>query len=72
MIKITKDQNKYLIEYIDHLNYLENEDYYGIEEREKLIKKKIADVKRKLQKLINKSKNSSGRKIEYLLKINRF
>jgi glutaredoxin 2 len=65
MIKITKEKDKYLIEYIDHLNhldYLENEDWNSKEARDKMIKERIRKVKRELQKLIDDSKVSSGSK----------
>ncbi len=65
MIKITKDKDKYLIEYIDHLNhfdYLEDEDWNSKEAKDEMIRKRIRKVKSELQKLINDSKIPSKRK----------
>ncbi|MBN1695528.1 hypothetical protein JW879_09035 [candidate division WOR-3 bacterium] len=59
MIKITKEKDKYLIEYIDHLNhldYLEDEDWNSKEAGDKMIRDRMLKVKRELQKLIDDSK----------------
>ena len=65
MIKITKEKDKYLIEYIDHLNhidYLEDEGWSSEDAKDEMIRKRIRKVKRELQKLINNSKISSKSK----------
>lgn len=62
MIKITKEKDKYLIEYIDYLNhydYLEDKDEISIDARDEIIEKKIHKVKNDLQRLIRDSKDSS-------------
>lgn len=61
MIKITKEKNKYLIEYIDYLNhydYLEEEEDNNTDVEDEIIKAKINKVKIDLQKLINDAKAS--------------
>jgi hypothetical protein len=65
MIKITKEKDKYLIEYIDHLNhidYLEDKGWNSEEAKDEMIRKRIQKVRRELQELINNSKISSKRK----------
>jgi hypothetical protein len=65
MIKITKEKDKYLIEYIDYLNhydYLEDENVDDIDLRDEMIEKKIQKIKIDLQKLIRDSKGLSGKK----------
>ncbi len=55
MIKITKNNDDFLIEYIDQFNYLD-ENYDRMEAEEKMIRKKIHEVKSKRAKLISNSK----------------
>ena len=65
MIKITKEKDKYLIEYIDysnHYDYLEDENVDDIDLRDEMIEKKIQKIKIDLQKLIRDSKGLSGKK----------
>ena len=65
MIKITKDGDNYLIEYIDHLNpfsYIEDEDFDNIDVKDQMIRNKIKKVKSDLRKLIRDSKGLSGKK----------
>ncbi len=64
MIKITKEKDEYLIEYIDHLNhfdYLESEDWNSKEAKDKMIRNRIRKVKRELQKLIDDTKTQSAK-----------
>jgi len=58
MIKITKNNDDFLIEYIDQFDYLDD-NYDRMDVEEKMIRKKIHEVKIKLEKLISDSKLSS-------------
>jgi hypothetical protein len=65
MIKITKEKDKYSIEYIDHFNhfdYLENMNYKSKSAKEEIIRERIKEVKNKLEKLIGKVRASSVKK----------
>ena len=65
MIKITKEKDKYLIEYIDHLNYLdylEDENCDSKDMKNEIIRERIEEVKSKLKKLISDARASSGKK----------
>ncbi len=67
MIKITHKKGRYLIEYIDHYNHLDHfEDigYKNTGSKEEIIRERIEEVKKKLEKLINDVKMSSGNKFD--------
>lgn len=65
MIKIKKEKNKYLIEYIDYFNhydYIEDVDSDSVNVKDEVIRKEIEKVKNDLKKLVKDTKVSSKKK----------
>ena len=65
MIKIKKEKNKYLIEYIDYFNhydYIEDVDSDSVNVKDEVIRNKIKKVKSDLKKLLKHTKLSSEKK----------
>ncbi len=65
MIKIKKEKNKYLIEYIDYFNhydYVEDIDSDSVNVKDEVIRNEIKKVKSDLKKLLKDTKISSEKK----------
>lgn len=65
MIKIKKERNKYLIEYIDYFNhydYIEDVDSDSVDVKDEVIRNEIEKVKNDLKKLVKDTKVSSKKK----------
>ncbi len=65
MIKIKKDKNKYLIEYIDYFNhydYIEDVNSDSVDVKDEVMRNEIEKVKSDLKKLLKDTKISSEKK----------